>query len=138
MDALQAAVLLSKLEVFDDELIKRNSVAKQYTELLIEHVSRELVELPTVQHYNKSSWAQYTIRVSRRDQVQNNLTQAGVPTAVHYPMPLYQQESLAEVNLDCENTETAVQQVLSLPMHPYLNSKTQDYIANSLIQAIDF
>ncbi|MEE3254779.1 MAG: DegT/DnrJ/EryC1/StrS family aminotransferase, partial [Chloroflexota bacterium] len=138
MDSLQAAALLSKLQVFNDELIKRNSVAKQYTELLIEHVSRELVELPTVQHYNKSSWAQYTIRVSRRDQVRKNLTEAGVPTAVHYPIPLYQQESLAEVTLDCENTETAVQQVLSLPMHPYLNSKTQDYIANSLIRAIDF
>ena len=138
MDTLQAAVLLSKLKVFDDELIKRNSIAEQYTELLTEHVSCELLELPTVQHYNKSSWAQYTIRISRRSQVRENLTKAGVPTAVHYPIPLYQQESLAEANLDCENTETAAQQVLSLPMHPYLGSKTQGYIVDSLIQAIDF
>ncbi len=97
LDTLQAAVLLAKLPHYADELKARQAVADKYSELL----ATKLVT-PVVKGDRSSVWAQYTVRVQNRDQVQQSLMAAGVPTAVHYPMPLNQQECFAYLGLTAD------------------------------------
>ena len=137
MDTLQAGVLLSKFEILDDELAGRVKVAERYARLLSEFEAVAKLKLPMLEHYNVSSWAQYTIEVHQRDRVRRKLIGKGIPTAVHYPVPVYAQPGLAQTRTDCPNTDKAVQRVLSLPMHSYLDPKTQEAITHSLVQAID-
>ncbi len=86
LDTLQAAILLAKLEVFDEELAARDRIARQYTALL-----RDAVQTPRVLPNRTSAWAQYTIEVADRDALPPLSTNAGIPTAVHYPTPLHLQ-----------------------------------------------
>src|SRR5690606_25515028 len=83
LDTIQAAVLLAKLTIFDDELDLRNSIARRYEGALSAHFA-----CPVVREENSSSWAQYTIRVRNRDNVQAALAVQGIPTVVHYPIVL--------------------------------------------------
>jgi len=137
MDSLQAAVLLSKLDVFDDELARRHQIAEKYTALLSEFEADGLVNLPKIEDYNTSSWAQYTIKLSRRELVKDRMLEAGIPTTVHYPKPLYAQPALYQRYVSCPNAEQVAEQVLSLPIHPYLRRSTQNRIIESLIEAIN-
>jgi len=118
LDTLQAAVLLEKLKIFDDEIKKRQQVAEFYKEHLPAHISP-----PNISPDCLSVFAQYTIRVDDRDAFQKKLQEAGIPTAVHYPKPLYEQPSIKDkVKLvgDLSKVEQAAREVISLPMHPYL------------------
>lgn len=135
MDSLQAAVLLAKLEVFDDELEKRNQVAGRYTELIEESKSGGVI-LPYVEDHNTSSWAQYTIQVAERESVQNRIAACEIPTMVHYPSTTYRQPVALQEGIEFLNSERASEAVLSLPMHPYLGSEQQKSIINSLLVAI--
>lgn len=119
LDTLQAAILLPKLEIFAEELDLRNEVAREYTELLHE---AEITTTPFVEHHNVSAWAQYTIRVEGRDDLQEKLKRAGVPTAVHYPIPLNKQPAVAENNSSLLIGDLVAQEVMSLPMHPYMKA----------------
>ena len=130
LDTLQAAVLLAKLEVFDDEVEARARIGARYSELLREHVG-----VPFIEAHNTSVYAQYTIRVKNRDRVRASLQEAGIPTAVHYPVPLNRQPALA-CNARFEHAEQAASEVLSLPMHPYLDEKQQALVADAVIQAM--
>lgn len=124
LDTLQAAVLLAKLEIFDRELDQRQRVASRYSELL-----GDCVTAPYVEPHNTSVWAQYTVRIPNRDEVQKLLAAEGIPTAVHYPIPLHLQPVFASMNLGrgaFPLAEAAGAEVLSLPMHPYL---TEEQIA---------
>src|SRR5690554_5780605 len=85
LDTLQAAILLPKLEIFAEEIQLRNQVASNYTQLLNE---AGVDTTPFIEEHNISAWAQYTVRVKNRDAVQQKLQEAGIPTAVHYPIPL--------------------------------------------------
>lgn len=118
MDSMQAAVLLAKLSIFDDEVEKRQQVASWYAENL-----PETVKPPFIMEGSSSAYALYTIEVDNRDAVQAALNKKGVPTVVHYPMPLYQQPAIADI-LDVIPTmpivEKAAARVLSLPFHPYM------------------
>lgn len=129
LDTLQAAILLPKLEVFAQEIELRNQVAARYTRMLIE---ADIHKPPHVSTYNISSWAQYTIRVKNREHIQQVLTKAGIPTAVHYPIPLNKQPAVADVEPLLPVGDEAAEQVMSLPMHPYLSKQEQQRVVGAL------
>lgn len=132
LDTLQAAILLPKLAILDDEIAARQRVADHYAaELRAIGVSPPLV----VQH-NVSAWAQYTIRVENRDAVQKMLQDKGVPTAVHYPMPLNRQPAVADPAAHLPHGDKAAAQVMSLPMHPYMNDDQLSCITQALRDAL--
>lgn len=133
LDTLQAAILLPKLEILDDEMAMRQQVAKAYGRLLAEI---DGVIVPVVEPHNTSAWAQYTVRVRDRETVQARLKAAGVPTAVHYPIPLNKQPALADRNARLTVGDQAAEQVMSLPMSPYLETSQQDFIAASLASSV--
>jgi UDP-2-acetamido-2-deoxy-ribo-hexuluronate aminotransferase len=117
LDTLQAAILLAKLEVFDEEITARQRVADSYASLLRSHTQ---LEPPCLAEGNTSVWAQYTIRVPNRDQLAERLKAKGIPTAIHYPLPLHQQPAIRDTGCIAPESEKAAQEVISLPMHPYL------------------
>ena len=137
MDTIQAAVLLAKLAVFDQELASRADAARRYSELMESAEISQLLTLPTIEPYNFSSWAQYTIEVSDRNHVRSVLLDNGIPTAVHYPEPVYAQPALSEAVAHCSATEHAAKRVLSLPMHPYLELDTQKFVSRLLLKALE-
>jgi len=137
MDSIQAAVLSAKLEIFDEELASRAQVADTYSELLKPTEASGRLILPRLEPHNVSAWAQYTVEVSQRSHVQNVLSTKGIPTAVHYPKPVYAQPALAESVTHCPVTDSVAERVLSLPMHPYLSVEVQELIASSLNQALN-
>lgn len=130
LDTLQAAILLSKLDIFPEEVARRAAVAEQYRKLL-----DGKVVIPFVEEFNTSVYAQYTIRVERRDEVAAALAAQGIPTAVHYPVPLHRQPAFAALGYpqsSFPHAEEAARQVMSLPMHPYLEKADQLRIAEAL------
>ena len=138
LDTLQAAVLLAKLEVFDEELIARNEIADRYTAFL-----KDAVHTPRVLADRTSAWAQYTIEVDERDAVERNLQSAGIPSAVHYPTPLHLQPVFADVAQQMNwrrgsfpVAERAAERVLSLPMHPYLTPPEIERVAEAVKVAV--
>lgn len=133
LDTLQAAILLPKLAILDDELRARQNVAERYDTLLN---GSNVLTGPHVHAHNTSAWAQYTLRVSDRDNVQTSLKQAGIPTAVHYPMPLNRQPAVADVNAHLPHGESAAKEVISLPMNPYLTAAEQERVVGELVTAI--
>ena len=138
MDTLQAAVLLAKLDIFEEELNSRAQVAENYSELLKPTENSGCLTLPGLEPHNISSWAQYTVEVNQRSYIQNTLSEKGIPTAVHYPQPMYKQPATVESITHCPVTDRAVDRVLSLPMHPYLTIQTQERVVASLNQALNF
>jgi UDP-2-acetamido-2-deoxy-ribo-hexuluronate aminotransferase len=129
LDTLQAAILLPKLELLDEEVLLRNQVARNYTKLLNE---AGIATTPFVETHNVSAWAQYTIRVANREDVQAKLKEAGIPTAVYYPAPLNKQPAVADEAANLPVGDEMAGEVMSLPMHPYLSGSEQGCVANAL------
>ncbi|HVM08450.1 MAG TPA: DegT/DnrJ/EryC1/StrS family aminotransferase [Acidimicrobiales bacterium] len=128
LDTIQAAVLLEKLAVFDDEFEARQRVASRYAELL-----GDVVRVPAVPDDRLSAWAQYTVVVDRRDELAAALRESGVPTAVYYPRPLHQQPAYQRgVCAGAPVAESLSASVLSLPMHPYLDENEQDLVVDAI------
>jgi len=126
MDTLQAAVLLQKLSIFEDEIAARNRVADRYAEHL-----GGIVATPAVIDGGVSVWAQYTIESPDRDGLAAALREKGVPTAVYYPVPMHRQapyRDFPQGEGGLPVTEAKAGSVLSLPMHPYLEPDAQDQI----------
>lgn len=126
LDTIQAAVLLEKLAIFQDEIISRNKVAARYNVGL----SGACV-VPTVIEGGVSNWAQYTIEVPNRDALAAHLKSKGVPSAAYYPIPMHKQAPYQDFIVASNGlgvTEQVADVVLSLPMHPYMDAQTQDYI----------
>lgn len=132
LDTLQATILLAKMDVFVEELDLRQQVADNYAELL--GTSKQLV-LPHVREGNRSVWAQYTVRVNDRDAVIKKLGDAGIPTAIHYPLPLNRQPAVSS-DQSLAAGDLAADEVLSLPMHPYLSKADQRLICDALLDAV--
>lgn len=133
-DTLQAAFLLEKLQIFGEEIELRQAVADNYAKLLPTTVNK-----PFVKEHNTSVYAQYTIEVDRRDEVQRKLSSLGIPTAVHYPKGLHQQPVVRELFPTWQiylNTERAAERVISLPMHPYLSLQDQQKICAALTEVL--
>lgn len=131
MDTLQAAVLLEKFAIFEKEIEARQTVANWYRAAL-----PNFLKPPVIASHNKSVYAQYTVQVDQRDNVQRRLSEAGIPTAVHYPVGLHQQPvamaSATHENIAYPITEQCAQRVLSLPFHPYLQEETVKQICDEL------
>lgn len=123
MDTIQAAILLEKMKLFPEELTMRQKVAQRYEELLSGYVVT-----PKIMPENTSAYAQYTIEVPNRDNFQKQMQRFGIPTAVHYPIAMHQQEALSYLGYklgDFPHAERASRHVVSLPMHPYLSVEEQ-------------
>ncbi|MFT4826724.1 MAG: UDP-2-acetamido-2-deoxy-ribo-hexuluronate aminotransferase [Cryomorphaceae bacterium] len=129
LDTLQAAILLPKLEIFAEEIDLRNQVAERYTRMLNE---AGVETTPFIEEYNASAWAQYTIQVQNREQVQKKLNDVGVPTTVHYPIPLNKQPAVVDVSADLPIGDAVAEGVLSLPMHPYMTTDMQEVVIAGL------
>ena len=136
LDTIQAAVLAAKLKIFPDEFAARQKVAEGYAELLADLEDTGHITLPMIRPYNTSAWAQYTIRAANRDEIQKSLAEQGIPSAVHYPAPLYDQPALAQFGQNCPESDRAAREVLSLPMHPYLDEAAQGRVSQALHDAI--
>ena len=131
LDTLQAAILLPKLAVLNKEIGQRQIVAELYNDLLNQ---AGISTIPHIEPYNTSAWAQYTVQVPNRSQVQTQLQAAGIPTAVHYPIPLNQQPAVADANIKLPVGDAASEKVMSLPMHPYLFENEISTIASHLVR----
>jgi UDP-2-acetamido-2-deoxy-ribo-hexuluronate aminotransferase len=127
MDTLQAAILLAKLPIFDEEAGLRRGIGARYTQLL-----QGIAETPYIESFNTSVYAQYTIAVDDRERTIAGLKAAGIPSAVHYPLAIHQQPAFLDNEINCPASERAAARVLSLPMHPYLSIKEQDWICDKL------
>jgi UDP-2-acetamido-2-deoxy-ribo-hexuluronate aminotransferase len=135
MDTLQCAVVLAKLERFDWEIGRRIEIGERYNRLLDERGIGRIV-----QRLDRTSvFAQYTILVDDRDELRDRLLAEGVPTAVHYPVPLNAQPAYRDrcVAGALPHSHQAAGRVLSLPMHPYLDEPIQDRIVAALEKAAD-
>lgn len=116
LDTLQAAILLPKLAILDDELAARQAVADRYAR---KFAAARFTSTPSLQEHGTGAWAQYTVRVPHRERVIELIRGRGVPTAVHYPLSLNRQPAFAD-SADLPIGDRAAEEVLSLPMHPYL------------------
>ena len=135
LDTLQAAILLPKLAVFDEEVALRQQVAANYAQLFSSLRVGEgdmSIQPPYIEPHNTSVYAQYTIRVKDRDVLQEKLKSAGIPTAVHYPIPLNKQPAVADAAVILPVGDEVAKQVISLPMGPYLEPLHQRHIADCL------
>ncbi|MDF1689077.1 MAG: DegT/DnrJ/EryC1/StrS family aminotransferase [Cycloclasticus sp.] len=133
LDTIQAAVLLAKLPHYADEIKARQLVAEQYTNHL-----HNKVKIPLIKANRSSVWAQYTIKVKNRDQMQETLKQENIPTAVHYPMPLQLQECFQCIGLPEGSypvSKQAARVVLSLPMNAFLIDKELGSIVRIIVSA---
>lgn len=136
MDTLQCAVVLAKLDRFDWEVEQRIHAGARYLQLLN--------KLPSVQQLavrvdRTCVWGQFTIQVENREAVLEKLKIAGIPTAVHYPVPLHQQPAyrdLCRISGSLKNAETVAARVFSLPMHPYIDLATQESIVKAIAEAL--
>ena len=128
LDTLQAAILLPKLEILDDEIAARQRVAEVYGTALRDRG----IAPPSIAEHAISAWAQYTLRVQDRAALQAELKHAGIPTAVHYPMPLNKQPAVADPWVVVPEGDRAAEEVISLPMHPYLPFDTVERIVKAV------
>lgn len=138
LDTIQAAILLPKFEAFKEyELDNRNKFAKMYTEKL-----KDIIKTPVVPEGYVSSWAQYTLILDReeeRNNLQDELKKAGIPTMVYYPIPLHKQIVYEGYNFNLDDlkvSEELSKKVLSIPMHPYMNEETVNKICDEIIKIL--
>ena len=131
LDAIQAAVLNVKMNHFEDEILKRIEIGSRYNALL----STADVITPTIMDDRTSVFAQYSIRVKDREAMAKKLNDAGVPTAVHYPIPLHLQEAMNYLGYkkgDFPLSEKVGTEIMSLPMSPFLSTEQQDFVVNTI------
>ena len=136
LDTIQAAILIEKLKIFPDEIDARNRIADRYSEGL-----RDVVGVPRIPAGYTSVWAQYTIRVAggRRDALAAALQAEGIPTAIYYPIPLHRQQAYKHYPIGkggVAASDRLASEVISLPMHAYLDLATQDHIIDASRRAL--
>jgi UDP-2-acetamido-2-deoxy-ribo-hexuluronate aminotransferase len=134
LDTLQAAVLLAKLDTLEEDLAARVRIGTRYSEKL-----KGAVKTPVIAPGNVSAYAQYTIQVEDRDEVQAKLKEQAIPTAVHYPVPLNMQPAFAPLGQGegtFPKSDYAAKRVMSLPMDAFLDEATQDVIVAAVQQAV--
>ncbi len=132
LDTIQAAILLVKMTVLEDELKKRDEVAAKYREGIKKAIHQHIP-----QGY-KSAWAQYSMLVENRDKVQAALKEKGIPTMIYYPLPIHRQKAyeMFAIGREFPVSDMLSQKILSVPMHPYLDSETQGYIIDAMNSAL--
>jgi len=136
LDTLQAAILLPKLAIFADEIAARNVVAKRY----IDGLKGNAIRVPSVLDGVLSTWAQFTIEVPDHAAFSAALKEKGIPTARYYPKPVHMQTAYAHYPLapkGLPNTMDCIENIISLPMHPYLDAETQELIIDTAKAALN-
>ena len=136
LDTIQAAILIEKLKIFPDEIDARNRIANHYSDGL-----GDVVDVPRIPAGHTSVWAQYTIRVAggRRDALAAALQAEGIPTAIYYPIPLHRQQAYKHYPVGKGGvavSDRLAAEVISLPMHAYLDAPTQDRIIDAVRRAL--
>ena len=136
LDTIQAAVLMEKLRIFPEEILARERVARRYSAGLA-----DVATVPRLASGSSSVWAQYTLRLAsgRRDGVAAALKAQGIPTAIHYPVPLHRQQPYQRFPIALGGapvSERLAEEVISLPMHAYLDETTQDRIIEAVRRAL--
>ena len=130
LDTIQAAILLAKLPHFSKELKDRQKVADQYTSGL-----SNILQTPVIKPNRSSAWAQYTLRVKNRDDLQLKLKENSIPTSIFYPIPLHLQQCFQYLKYkqnDFPISEKASNEVISIPMNPFLTNEQIDYIVSKI------
>ncbi|HET7086193.1 MAG TPA: DegT/DnrJ/EryC1/StrS family aminotransferase [Rhizomicrobium sp.] len=131
LDTIQAAILIEKLKIFEDEIEQRNAIARRYTDAF---AGSNRIKTPVVLEGVTSTWASYTLQVADRARFQADLKQAGIPTMVYYPIPLSRQPAYAHFpGVPTPVSEALSGHVVSLPMHPYLDEETQDRVIAAVL-----
>ena len=131
LDTIQAAILIEKLKIFEDEIDQRNKVARRYSEAF---ANSNCIKTPVVLEGVTSTWASYTLQVADRARFQADLKQAGIPTMVYYPIPLSRQPAYAAYpGVATPVSEALCGHVVSLPMHPYLDEDAQDRVIDAVL-----
>ena len=131
LDTIQAAILLAKLSIFEEEVKLRGEIGRKYTEKL----KGSNIITPYIADYNTSVYAQYTIQVGNREEIQAKLKEKGIPTAVHYPIPLNLQpafQSLNQLEGRFPIAETIAKKVLSIPMSPWMKELNIDRVISEI------
>ncbi|MEM6781593.1 MAG: DegT/DnrJ/EryC1/StrS aminotransferase family protein, partial [Pseudomonadota bacterium] len=134
MDTMQAAILLEKLKIFQDELKVRQEIADNYSNAL-----SSVCQTPHVINGAKSAWAQYTIQIQNRDALAQECKNGGVPTAIYYPKPMHEQTAykrFGHIDGGLPVSDSLSKTVLSLPMHPYMEQDTQNQIIDVVISSL--
>jgi dTDP-4-amino-4,6-dideoxygalactose transaminase len=136
LDTIQAAILIEKLKIFPDEIEARDRVARRYAQGLA-----GVAITPTVPAGSTSIWAQYTLRLpgGRRDALAASLKTEGIPTAIYYPIPLHRQQAYKQFPVGKGGvavSDRLASEVISLPMHAYLDAPTQDRIIDAVRRAL--
>jgi len=146
MDTLQCAIVDVKLKYYENDLKLRQEVAEKYSVSLGDECENRDIITPILLPHTTSAWAQYSIRVKNRDELQQQLKtknqklETNIPTAVHYPMPLHLQECFKYLGYKDGNfpiAEKISQEIMSLPMNPYVNDEEITYIVKKVIECID-
>ena len=135
LDTIQAAIMLAKYNIFENEIELRQSIAKNYDSGL-----KGIVKIPFIKDCNISAWAQYSIQSKYREQIINNFNNNKIPSMIYYPKPLPFQKVFSYLNLkkgDFPVCERVCENILSLPMHPYLKIKDQKKIIEVLRKIIE-
>ncbi|NVN98215.1 MAG: DegT/DnrJ/EryC1/StrS family aminotransferase [Geobacteraceae bacterium] len=138
-DTLQAAVLLAKMEIFEEEVTLRSEIGAKYSAKFAAASNGKIVT-PFIEDHNTSVYAQYTVQIDGRDALQPALQAKGVPTAVHYPVPLNLQPAFANLNKPAGSfpvSEAVANRVMSLPMHPYLAEADMDRIVAAVCSSME-
>ena len=131
LDTIQAAILVEKLKIFAEEIDVRERVARRYNDAF---AGNARIVTPTIIAGARSTWAQYTLKVADRAKFQAGMKERGVPTAVYYPIPLSRQKAYAHYpSAPIPISEALCRQVVSLPMHPYLDGATQDRVVAAVL-----
>lgn len=138
LDTMQAAILLAKLDIFPEEIERRQEIAQRYSDLL--SVESNEVITPLVPENCKSAWAQYSVMAKseeHRTRLQSRLKDEGIPTAVYYPKPLHLQTAFLDLGYregDFPMSEDCAKRIFSLPMHPYLKKEEQKKVVEMMIE----
>lgn len=133
LDSIQAAILLPKLDILEEEILLRNEVAKAYS-CLISNIDGS--KPPFIEAHNTSVWAQYTIRVNNREFLQQGLRGLNIPTAVHYPTPLNKQPAVEDGSAVLPIGNMLAEEVMSLPMHPYMSTANVERVVGAIADLI--
>ena len=141
LDAMQAAILNVKLAHFKEEIARRIEIGNNYTKKIKEAYKGDASEIitPFIPNGKVSVYAQYSVRVKNREEISKKLNEAGIPTAIHYPIPLHMQECYANCGFkegDLPVSEKVSSEIMSLPMSAFLKDDDQDFIVETLCKAV--
>ncbi|WP_218044296.1 DegT/DnrJ/EryC1/StrS family aminotransferase [Kiloniella majae] len=123
LDTIQAAILLEKITILDEEIAQRQKNAELYDRIL-----KKQLNTPDTSTASKSAWAQYTITSNDRNKIISHLSDKSIPTAIYYPTPMHKQTAYKDKQLRLPTSEYLSERVFSIPIHPYLTPETINYI----------